>query len=92
MALWRSHARLSGTNSKPTMWAGRAAIGAGLGLVGVYAYGAVKFRRTAAVGFDLGLEGSRSVQLSYRGSASILARRASVCWPLGRLLRSNSLL
>ena len=53
MALWSSHARQAGTNSKPTMWAGRAAIGAGLGVVGVYAYGAVKFRRTAAVGFDL---------------------------------------
>ena len=44
---------LASTNSKPVTWASRAAIGAGLGVAGVYAYGAVKFRRTAAVGFDL---------------------------------------
>ena len=40
-------------NSKVATWAGRSAIGASAGMPGVYAYGAVKFRRTAAVGFDL---------------------------------------
>ena len=44
---------MASTNSKPVTWASRAAIGAGLGVAGVYAYGAIKFRRTAAVGFDL---------------------------------------
>ncbi len=34
-------------------WVGRAAAAGGLGLAGVYAYGAAKFRRTEAVGFDM---------------------------------------
>ena len=44
---------MASTNSNPATWASTAAIGAGLGMAGVYAYGAIKFRRTAAVGFDL---------------------------------------
>ncbi len=39
--------------SKVAPWASRAAIGVSAGMAGVYAYGAVKFRRTAAVGFHL---------------------------------------
>ncbi|HSH59230.1 MAG TPA: phospholipase D-like domain-containing protein [Acidimicrobiales bacterium] len=40
-------------DSRALSWARRGAALAGVGLVGVYAYGVAKFRRTEAVGFEL---------------------------------------
>ena len=44
---------MTSTRERTMRWARNAAAAGGVGLVGAYAYGAAKFRRTEAVGFEL---------------------------------------